>query len=295
MKPQPLKISLQPEQSFSVRHDRVPAFYNKWHYHPEIELVYILKGSGQQFIGYDTRRFKPGDMILVGSNLPHMWQSDERNHPGHTPENSESYVIHFRPDCLGESFFGLPENKFIHSLLEKAQTGLAIQGKTRDKVAVLLGELLKANFTQRVILLLQLLQTLAAPSQDLKPICSSHYNNSFSQADSDRLNVIYQYIMANFYKPIKLEEIAKVANLAPHSFCRYFKLRTRKSFSRFLIEQRIGHACKLLAETQKTVAEISYECGYNSLSNFNKHFRLLIQKTPLDHRRFYEEKEEMLN
>ncbi|MEP7371997.1 MAG: AraC family transcriptional regulator [Chitinophagaceae bacterium] len=291
MKPQLLKISLNPEHSFSARHDVVPVFYNKWHYHKEVELVCFVKGTGTQFIGYDIKHFKAGDMVLVGPNLPHMWGSDE-NHPSKKNKaGCESYVIHFLPDCFGQDFFNLPENKSLVSLLDKAQRGLSIKGKTKESVLILMQELLNSNSTERIILLLQILNKIAT-SKDQLFICSKVYDTNFSEQDRDRLNDIYQYSMTNFSKPLKLEEIARVANLAPNSFCRYFKSRTRKPFSKFLIELRINHARKLLAETQKTVAEICSDCGYNSFSNFNKHFRLITNKTPLVHRKYYQEKSE---
>ena len=291
MKPQLLKISLNPEHSFSARHDVVPVFYNKWHYHKEVELVCFVKGTGTQFIGYDIKHFKAGDMVLVGSNLPHMWGSDE-NYPSKKNKAScESYVIHFLPDCFGQDFFNLPENKPILSLLDKAQRGISIKGKTKESVLILMQELLNANSTERIILLLQILNRIAN-SKDQQCICSKVYGTSFSEQDRDRLNDIYQYSMNNFSKPLKLQEIARVAHLAPNSFCRYFKSRTRKPFSKFLIELRINYARKLLAETEKTVAEICNECGYNSFSNFNKHFRLITNKTPLVHRKYYQEKRE---
>jgi AraC-like ligand binding domain len=129
MKPQLLKITLQPEYSFNARHDVVPVFYNKWHYHKEVELVYIVKGTGSQFIGYDIKHFKTGDMILVGSGLPHMWRSDQK-YLLKSRGRCEAYVIHFLPDCLGADFFILPENKPILSLLNKAQRGITIKHKT---------------------------------------------------------------------------------------------------------------------------------------------------------------------
>jgi transcriptional regulator GlxA family with amidase domain len=218
-----------------------------------------------------------------------MWGSDESFPAKKNKDKCESYVIHFLPDCFGPDFFTLPENKSILSLLDKAQRGLAIKGKTKDAVLAMMQELLGADSTQRIILLLKIL-CMIANTKDQQFVCSKVYNANYSPQDSDRLNDIYQYSMNNFSKPLKLEEIAAVANLAPNSFCRYFKSRTRKSFSKFLIELRINHACKLLAETQKTVAEICYDCGYNSFSNFNKHFRSITSKTPLVHRKYYQEK-----
>ncbi len=286
MKPQLLKISLQPEHSFSTRHDVVPVFYNKWHYHQELELVYIVKGSGSLFMGYDIKRFKTGDLVLVGSNLPHMWGSEKKS--AKKTSNCESYVIHFLPECMGADFFLLPENKYILALFKKAQKGVHIKGNSKETILVLMQQLLNADAAERIILLLRILNHIAS-AKDNQLICAETFNASVTQQDSDRLNDIYQYLMNNYCKPLRLEKIAQIANLAPNSFCRYFKSRTRKSFSRFLIELRISHACKLLVETQHPVADICYESGYNSFSNFNKHFRLIMKKTPLHYRKYYQE------
>jgi AraC-like DNA-binding protein len=286
MKPQLLKISLGPGHSFSARHDAVPVFYNKWHYHKELELVYVLKGTGNLFVGYDIRRFKAGELVLIGSNLPHMWGSDRKM----LKKNGrcESYVIHFLPDCLGSHFFALPENKAIRSVLAKAQRGISIKGDNRDFVLSLMKELLHADATNRVILLLRILCSIAS-TKNHQLICAEQVDAGITPQDSDRLNNIYQYTIDNFAGPIKLDTIAGIANLAPNSFCRYFKSRTRKSYSRLLMELRINHACKLLAETQKPVADICYESGYNSFSNFNRHFRLIMTHTPLGYRKNYQQ------
>lgn len=287
MKPHLLKINLKEGSSFNIRHDVVPHFYNKWHYHPEIELVYIMEGSGQQFIGDNIHIFKKGDMILLGSNLPHLWRTDKMYMQADPKLRVRALVLHFLPGCLGEDFFRLKENAEILKLLERARYAVRIKNQTRDEVAKLMHELLHATGTQRIILLLQILSTIAS-SEETKSICKLGIQLDYTPAESERINNIYQYVLENYSRPITLKEIAGVAHLGPHSFCRFFKLRTQKTFSRFLIEVRIGNACKLLAETNKTVAEICYECGFNSFSNFNRQFKMLIGKTPLEHRMIYQ-------
>ena len=283
-----LKIPLKPEHSFNVRYDIVPHFYNKWHYHPEVELVHIIKGSGRQFIGDNIHHFKPGDMILLGANLPHLWRSDEKFLKKNSKLKVEAIVIHFMPGCFGEHFFELPENKELVRLFDRAQQAVRVKNNTRNIVSELMQKLLVAKNSERIILLLQILQTIAH-SRQTRPVCSKGLQFHYNPIETDRLNNIYQYILNNFSKEITLSEIAKVAHISPHSFCRYFKSRIKKTFSRFLIEVRIGHACKLLAETNKSVADICYESGYNNFSNFNRHFKSITQKTPLGHRKYYHE------
>ncbi|MFP5040790.1 AraC family transcriptional regulator [Parasediminibacterium sp. JCM 36343] len=284
-----LKIHLKPEHSFSVRHDVLPYFYNKWHHHPEIELIYILKGIGRQFIGNHVHHFKAGDMILLGPHLPHLWKSDDCYMEKGSTLKMESIVVHFLPECLGADFFKLPENSLLADLLfVKANRAVRIKDETKEEVALLLEQLLKSNGTKRIWLLLNILDIIANSTQT-KPVSEKDIAFDFSPDETNRINTIYQYILKNFHHEIPLEKIAKVAHMTPTAFCRYFKSRLKKTFSLFLIEVRIGHAAKLLAETSKSVAEICFESGYNNFSNFNRHFKAIIGKTPMQHRKYYQE------
>jgi AraC-like DNA-binding protein len=286
MKPHLLKIHLQPDQSFNVRHDVVPHFYNKWHHHPELELVHIIKGAGRQFIGDHVHHFKSGDMILLGADLPHYWRSEDSYFIPDSGLTCEAIVVHFMPNFLGDSFFNLPENKAIARLLQKAQQAVRVKNNTQKQVGVLLEKLVAVKNSERIIMLLQILETIAN-SKDTKTICSKGLEFHYNPREVDRLNAIYQFVLQNFSSEITLEQVARVAHISPQSFCRYFKSRIKKTFSKFLIEVRIGHACKLLAETNKSIADICYECGYNNFSNFNRHFKNITQKTPLEHRHHY--------
>ena len=284
MKPHLLKIPLNPDHSFNVRYDMVSHFYKMWHFHHEVELVYIIKGSGLQFTGDHIHAFKPGDLIMFGSQLPHLWRSDEIYLQPNSSEKLEAIVMHFSPDCFGDGFFSLAENKQVLKLLENAKKGIRINGKSKEKVAELMYELLSCEGIKRIILLLQILEQIAF-SSDLE-IVNQQSNIEFNSAtEMDRLNNVYQYLLDNYTREIELKEIAEVASITPHAFCRYFKARTRKTFSGFLIELRINHAAKLLVETNKSVSDICFESGFNNFSHFNKSFKSIIGRTPLQHRK----------
>lgn len=289
MKPQLLKISSNPAFSFQVRHDKVPYFYDKWHYHPEVELVYITKGSGTQFIGNDIGRFSKGDMILVGANLPHLWRCDEQYYQGQSHLMAESEVLHFSPQAFGEPFWQMPENLQLQQLLQKSRQGILIKGNTKTTILEFMQQMKEAEGHLRIILLLQILSA-ACNQQDTLTILSSVISMEKFQdsRESDRMNNIYQFIFNNFQQRISLQDIAKVAHISPHSFCRFFKSKTQKSFSTFLTEVRVHHACKLLAETDHPVSDICYESGFNNFSNFNRHFKLLTKKSPLQHRQQFQ-------
>ncbi|MCE7064194.1 AraC family transcriptional regulator [Dyadobacter sp. CY326] len=280
MKPQLLKVPKGLQKSFSIRRDVVLYFYNKWHYHPELELIHIEQGSGTQFVGDNIQNFQSGDLLLIGSNLPHYWRCDEKYFQRESQLYAQATVVHFSLDLFGNAFLDLPENKSIRELLFKARFGMKLLGEGTEKVKMLLQELLDQKGGNAVISLLQILENLAHCGE-IKTLSHTHYQQEYDQYDTERINHIYQYSISNFQKKISIEEISEIANISPHSFCRYFKSRSRKTYSQFLLELRIGHACKLLSETKLPVAQICYESGFNNFANFNKYFKLHTGKSPL--------------
>lgn len=286
MRPQLLIIPKGPNQSFGLRHDIVPYFFNKWHYHTELELIHIVKGGGTQFIGDHISRFSNGDILLIGSNLPHYWRCDE-NYFQDIPELvAEAKVVHFMQNFWGVDFLALPENVGISILLKKSQRGILITGKTSEQIKPLLDKMLAAIGTFRIALLLEILEIIAI-SQDITLLSSSTFQNSYNKSETERLNDIYNYTMSNFKQKISLEEIASISCLSVNSFCRYFKSQTRKTYSQFLIEIRIGHACKLLIENRLTVSKICVESGFNNFSNFNRYFKIISGLSPLEYKKSF--------
>lgn len=286
MKPQLLKVPKGLQKSFSIRQDVVLYFYNRWHYHPEIELIHIEQGSGTQFVGDNIQSFQNGDLLLIGPNLPHYWRCDEKYFQRESKLYAQATVLHFSDDIFGKTFLDLPENKAISELLYQAKWGMKLWGNGTEKVKELLRELLAQKNGNPVISLLQILESLAQ-CKELKLLSNSHYQHEYDPYDTDRINHIYQYSIQNFQKKISIEEISEVANISPHSFCRYFKSRSRKTYSQFLLELRIGHACKLLVEAKLSVAQICYESGFHNFANFNKYFKIHTGKSPLNYQKEY--------
>lgn len=279
MRPQLLKVSKGPDSSFSVRRDLFP-INNRWHYHTEVELIHIKKGEGTQFIGDSIKRFKAGDVVMVGSNLPHYWRFDDVYYEENTQHIADVRVAHFSENFWGDYFLNLPENSNLKVVLEKARRGLQITGKTRQKVADLLRQLQDAEGPMRIILLIEALTAIAGAKQ-LQPLSSIGFKPDLIDAEKDRINAIYEYSIKNFKRKIQLDEIAEVANISPNSFCRYFKSRTRKTYSQFLIELRVGHACKLLIENNQCIKRLCYESGFNNFTSFHKYFKMITGKSPL--------------
>lgn len=280
MNPHLLAIPLNSQESFSVKLEIGWNFYKQWHYHREIEIIYIIKGSGTRFIGDRIDNFEEDELLLIGSNLPHMI----RTQGDLTEENpdTEAIVVHFLPDILS-SFLNLPENTAIVDLLELAAQGLQIKGETLLIAKKILYSLRYARNTEKVILLIQLLHLIAS-SNERTVLSQMVFKNTFNKSDDDRLNRIYNYTMNNFLRQITLKEIADIVHMSPNSFCRYFKARTKKRYSSFLLEIRVSQACKLLTESTYSMAVIAYESGFMNVSNFNRHFKLIIGKTPFQYR-----------
>lgn len=280
MKPLLLKVSSGPAHSFSVRHDVLPDINNRWHCHPELELIYFKKGSGTQFIGDSIKQFKAGDMVLVGSNLPHYWRFDDAYFQLDENVKVEMIVVHFCENFWGDQFLQLPENKLIKVLLERSKRGLQISDETKDKVAGLLAAMLDTDGADRIIMLLKALNTIAT-STPVNYLTSIGFKYDHNESENDRLNNIYEYSVRNFRKKIYLDEIAEIAGVSSNSFCRYFKSKTRKTYSQFIIEIKVGYACKLLIENKLNIKQLCYDSGFNNFSTFHKHFKQVTGKSPL--------------
>lgn len=281
MKPHLLKVYLQPESSFNIKKNRGANFYDQWHFHPEIELIYIHKGRGTRFIGNDISRFGPDELFLIGSNLPHMWRCDPDHFLEEQHHVAEVTVIYFNRDFLGTSFFDVPELNSIKSLLEKAKLGLKISDKRQFNS--LITQLYAERATERVITLLTILDKISV-TDEKQFINVTEYPLNHDQFDTDRLNKIFNYSLANFRDDITLKQIASIANLTSKAFCKYFKSKTRKTYSQFLLEVRVAHACKLLLEKDMAIYEVCLASGFNSISNFNRYFKRIMNKSPSAYR-----------
>lgn len=284
MKPHLLKVSLNPESSFNILQKKGIEFYNQWHFHPEVELIYIHKGRGTRFIGTDVHRFEPGELFLFGSNLAHMWRCDPEYFLESSKLKAEVSIVYFHHDFLGDKFFNIPELKSIESLLEKAKLGIKITGNTKVRVKELMGRLHSTTGLERIITLLTILEKMAT-SKEKQFINPVYHEVKIEKSEASRLNKVFQYVSDNFQRKITLCEIASIANLSAKAFCRYFKSKTRKTFYDFLLEVRVAHACNLLLEKDMTIYEVCYDSGFNNLSNFNRYFKKITHKTPTNYKR----------
>ncbi|TLV00118.1 AraC family transcriptional regulator [Dyadobacter luticola] len=282
MKPHFHKVPTSTRTSFSIRHDKDSGFGTVWHYHPELELHYLIKGKGVRFIGDNISNFSDGELILMGENLPHTWRVEE----GVSNTSVEVIIIHFLPNCLGSDLLQLPEAYQIPKLYEKARRGLLIKGEAKEKIVQLMYSAVNAQNLDRLIALLSILKILAEAA-DYETIASAHAFYKSNDTETARLNKIYSYTLSNFRNDITLQDVAAIANLGITSFCRYFKLMTKKTYNDFLVEIRISQACRLLIEDKLATEVICFECGFNNVSNFYRHFKKVTDMTPLEYKRKY--------
>lgn len=275
-------ISWESNASFAFREFHLPRFTSPWHFHEEVELLHIREGRGRRFVGDSLEEYGPGDLVLLGSNLPHVWSSYSKST---STRYSHSLVIQFKPAFLGEPFLALPEWGPIRGLLGRAARGLRVEGTLRDRVAQRMVEMLTQSPCERLSGLIEILAQLS--TADLRPLASHGFAPVLDVHAQRRINRAYQYVMANLSATITLEGASAAAGMNPSAFSRYFALTMGKPFTRFVNELRIGRVCRDLMATDRSISELAFENGYESLSNFNRRFRELRGMSPQAFRRVH--------
>jgi len=248
-----------------------------WHYHPEIELVYVNGGAGKRQIGSHVSYYSDGDLILIGSNLPHCGFTDKLT------GNVSETVIQMKQDFLGNDFFNIPEMKKIQGLFEMAKGGIAFSGRAKRKIGDKMEVLEYQTDFQRLLSILNILNELAN-SKEIKILNAEGFAMETEVKDNDRINIVFNHVKSNFKEEITLEKIADMVSMTIPSFCRYFKKITNKTFTQFVNEYRLVHASKLLAEQPLSITEVCFESGFNNFSHFNKSFKAFTGQNPSQYR-----------
>jgi AraC-like DNA-binding protein len=277
------KIETHKNTSFRIKRDLVPHIEVPWHFHPEYELVLIMKGEGRRFVGDCIDNFREGDLVLLGPNLPHVWINNEEYYQGNKDVFADIIVIHFLENAFGHKFFTLPELENVKFLLQKSAFGISIGGVTGDRVSSMMVDMLVSGPSKKFICLLQILDLVSKNTNDLKLLSKENYTGVALDKHGERLKNVFQFIFENYYRDISLKEVANIAHMSKSSFCRYFKQVTSKCFSDYINEIRIGYAKKIISSDSRPVYEVAYQCGYNNPSYFNKQFKKYVGKTPLEY------------
>lgn len=267
---------------FAVRVIDLPYFSTEFHFHKECQLVYVVESEGKRIIGDSVENFCSDELILLGPDIPHVWHNDSLYFDRNSVRHARSVALFIHPDKLLATMehFGLERQ--AASLLKRSRRGMKFSGPAKKALKELLLAMPgQAPFAQ-LISFMRIMDVLTR-TRDFALLASPGYVNTYHAKDNDRIDTVFRYVFEHFKNDIQLEEVARLVNMNKQAFCRYFKSRTQKTFVQFVNEVRIGHACKLLAEGDLPISGLAFECGYNSLSNFNRFFREIRKMTPREY------------
>jgi len=284
MKAELRPLTSTPDRSFLIRTDIGQNLVNNWHYHPETELLFIKKSSGTWLIGDHIGHFQSGDIVLIGPDLPHCFRHEKKYTMKNARTTGETICIKFLPEIFGNVFLNLPEMKTIKKVLSESSCALRLYGKSKMTISKIIDKILTAPPGKKMIHLLSILEAIAE-YKEFTTLSSKGFMQSHDESDKERIKAIFEFTFNHYRDKITINDLASLVNMTRESFCRYFKAKTKKTYSRFLMEVRIGSACRLLVENELNVAGISYECGYNNISHFNHQFKFITGKKPLQYKR----------
>ncbi|WP_347924048.1 AraC family transcriptional regulator [Pontimicrobium sp. SW4] len=278
MKVLPFQIPKPEHDALIYQEDKELIFYDKFHQHEEIQVSFIAEGEGALVVGDTINYYKKGDVIALGSNLPHVFKSDTS-----TNIRSEMLTLFFSNDAFGSPFFELEELRGLRPFFKKVNYGFKVSPKSK-KIETLFKQLNESSKLRRFILLLEVLKALS--KSKIQPLSSFIYDKKYTDSEGKRMRDIMDFTMQNYHHQISLDDVAKVSAMTKNAFCKYFKKRTNKTYFRFLNELRVENASKLLlANNDFSIAEIADKSGFNNISNFNRQFKMIKQLVPSEYRK----------
>ncbi|MGE8377837.1 MAG: AraC family transcriptional regulator [Sphingobacterium sp.] len=283
-KAQFIELSPPSERTIHVKIVDQDFLSNPLHFHELCELVLILESFGKRVVGNNVATFTEGDLVLMGPNIPHIWRNDDAFLEPGNPLRARAIVIYFPADFLLQLTDEHQTIQAMQHFIRKAQRGLRFYGETKDKAHTLMESLSEKEGFSKIIEFLKLIQLLQE-TVEFESLVSEGYRPTFGEQETLRINKVYLYVMSNFKEDVNIQAASDILNMTPNAFCRFFKRHTQKSFTRFVNEMRIGHACKLLMDRTLSISEICYICGYQNLTNFNKFFKSIMNKTPREFRK----------
>ncbi|MEO5912143.1 MAG: AraC family transcriptional regulator [Pelobium sp.] len=278
MKPLHLKVPAYSKFHIDARREQVNYFGNPWHFHEELEITFVLKSEGTKFIGDHISVFKPGEIILLGSRLPHYWHNDSKYYQNTEEQNAEAIIIRFKEDYAGSDFLKIPPMKPVLDLLNNAKRGISICSEHLDLQQKLI-DFLDLSEAQKIIELTQILLSIATEKK-YDYLCSIGYAHQYKSNDIEKIDRVYSYVLNNFKDDISVKDIAFKCNMNTAAFCRYFKKKTGKTFKDFMNEIRLGNAAGLLLKGDLSISEVAFESGFNNPSYFNRLFKRMNGITP---------------
>ena len=283
------QVDFPGRSTIKVKWRDIPYFTYPWHFHSQFELVYVIEGAGNRYVADNIESFNNGDLVLLGTNLPHFWKSDKTINQRNPQYRVKAIIVQFPVDFFKEQIANYPEYNSIKELLNLSALGIRFLPPVSDKAGEQLHKLLKKTGFEQLSYFLELLQFLSK-SKDYKLLASEVYRPDKYQYTNDRLVKVMNYLNYHYQEKLVLEEVADVAGFHPSAFCRFFKENTGKTLTGFINEMRVGYACKLLIKGYMSVSQICFECGFNNISNFNRTFKKMTKLTPSKYQMQFHEK-----
>jgi len=278
MKVLPFKIPKLSSDTLIIEEENSNVFYDKLHQHQEIQLSYIISGKGTFIVGDTIKNYEPNDVLIFGSNVPHVLKSDDEANP-----SSSMISLFFTFDSFGSDFFELPEFQKTKCFLLKGELGIKLKN-TEQQLKDKFISIANKNKLKRFIIFLEIIEILI--ESEYETVASFSKKKLYSDNEGKRMSAVFELALNNYDKDISLEEVSNIASMTPNAFCRYFKQRTNKTFIQFLTEIRIENSCKLLSRNNElSIAEIAYQCGFKNISNYNRKFKSIKNLTPTNYRK----------
>lgn len=273
------QIKPNPHESFYIGVFQDHIDQSRWHYHLEFELSFVTEGSGRRIVGDSVEEFHPGDLIFIGPRIPHVWFSELPLLNQHSGRTLESVYLLFNQEILPDGILSLPEFSNVTRAMELSERGIRITGDTLNQVSRIMLQLPYLPALKRLMLFYEIMD-LIGTSNSFQFLASENYVRSKFETSNNRVKSIHEFLMKNYREEVNLGEIAGIVHMAPASACRFFKSSTGLTIFEYLNKIKIDYACKLLLNTDLNIVDISYDCGFNNLSHFNKQFRKFMGQTP---------------
>ncbi|BAV05901.1 transcriptional regulator, AraC family [Filimonas lacunae] len=277
------------DNSVVVQEDILPYFYNYLHRHNEIQLTLIIKGEGTLIAGNYTQPFEPGDVYIIGANQPHIFKGDARYFKEPATDNSQAIHIFFNPEGCLSPLFSLPELESVKKFIALTENGLQLPARYTHIVSREMKRISKLSGFDRLFCFMKLLRFLAVQVESWR--CLATGLGKFEvlmDTEGIRMNDVYEYTIENYAEDISLSKIARIANITPYAFCKYFKKHTRKTYFNFLNEIRVTEACKKMIRGDcDNIAHVAYTTGFNSIITFNRVFKKTTGMSPSEYTRLY--------
>ncbi|MCK9414521.1 MAG: AraC family transcriptional regulator [Prolixibacteraceae bacterium] len=288
MKVSKIRLLQEPNKSFIVFKETNA--FSRWHHHPEYELVLITKGKGRRMVGDHIDRFNENDLVLLGPYTPHEWMCDPEYFEPDGHFLGEGIVIQFLPDFLGDQFFEVQENAALNKILGESSRAIEILGDNKEKIIEIVKNMIDMDGTDRLYSLLSIFKILSS-LEDFNILASTAFINQFKPDENTPMQKAMQYIVQNFQHQIYLNDLLANINMSYSSFNTLFKITYRMTFKEYLLNIRIGYACKLLTGALHNISETAYLCGFENISNFNRQFKNIKGITPSEfHKQVHEKR-----